>query len=123
MKPLFKALIVPGVVALLFAVGSQANAQTSGSCGTPTVSGQFLDAYFTGLPEDQLSGIVCVFGNPLINSGGSQFLCKATGDTASGGPCPGNSGILGDGKVMVYGDWFGQGVTGCPVTSGVTTDG
>ena len=120
MKPVLTFLLVLGAVALLVSVPSPAFAQ---GCGTPTVSGQFLDAYYTGLPEAYLSGRVFVFGNPSINSGTAQFLCRAFGDTAAGGPCPQLSGSSDDGNVMIYGDWFTQGVTGCPVTPGQSRDG
>ena len=115
-----KNLLVLGAVALVFSVPSPAFAQ---GCGTPTVSGQFLDAYFTGLPEAYLSGRIFQYGNPSINNGTAEFLCRAYGDTAAGGPCPQLSGSSSDGKVMIYGDWFTQGVTGCPVIPGQSRDG
>src|SRR2546422_470532 len=120
MKPVLTFLLVLGAVALVFSLPSPAFAQ---GCGTPTVSGQFLDAYFTGLPEAYLSGRIFQYGNPSINNGTAEFLCRAYGDTAAGGPCPQLSGSSSDGIVMIYGDWFTQGVTGCPVTPGVSRDG
>ena len=120
MKPFLKCLLVLGAVALIDTAASPAYAQ---GCGTPTVVGQFLDAYFTGLPEADLSGRVFVLGNPAINNGTAEFLCRAYLDTAAGGPCPQLAGNASDGLVMIYGDWFTQGVTGCPVISGVSKDG
>src|SRR6266699_1400646 len=120
MKPLLTFLLVLGALALVVSVPSPAFAQ---GCGTPTLSGQYLDAYFTGLPEAYLSGRIFVFGNPSINNGTAEFLCRASGDTAAGGPCPLVSGSSSDGPVTITGDWFATGVTGCPVIAGVSKDG
>ncbi len=120
MKPFFKSLLLVGVVVLVLAAAPRAYAQ---SCGTPTPAGQYLDSYFTGLPESSLSGRIFVFGNPSVNNGTAEFLCRSAGDISSNGPCPQLAGSSSDGIVIIAGDWFAQGVTGCPVTPGVSKDG
>src|SRR5437867_29784 len=95
-----KNLLVLGAVAFVALVPSPAFAQ---GCGTPTVSGQYLDAYFTGLPEAYLTSRIFVAGNPSINNGTAQFLCRAFGEVAGGGPCPQISGSSSDGIVTIYG--------------------
>src|SRR5206468_4735644 len=120
MKPFFKSLLLIGVVALALAAAPRAYAQ---GCGTPTPAGQYLDSYFTGLPEANLAGLIYVFGNPSLNNGTAEFFCRSSSDTSSNGLCSQLSGSSSDGIVIISGDWFAQGVTGCPVTPGVSKDG
>ena len=120
MKPFFKCLLLIGLVAVALAATPRAFAQ---GCGTPTPVGQYLDSYFTGLPEADVSGLIYVFRNPSLNNGTAEFICRSSSDISSNGLCPQLSGSSSDGVVIISGDWFAQGVTGCPVTPGVSKDG
>jgi thrombospondin type 3 repeat protein len=120
MKLFLKSLAAFAAMAVVLLAGPMAYAQ---QCGSPTPTGHFLDAYMTGLPEAYLTGRFFIFGNSAMNSGTAQFLCRARGDTAAGGPCPDIAGTPSDGVVTIMGDWFDPGVTGCPVIPGVTGNG
>jgi hypothetical protein len=97
----------------LLTVGS---ATAANPCAVYTLSGQFLDASFTGLPESELRGRISVFGSsPPIDNGSAEFLCIAQNQIAVGGECPPVAGNDHDGSVTILGTWSAEGVTGCPV--------
>src|SRR5262249_11766795 len=110
MKPFLKSLLAVGaVVAVALLCAPAAFAQ----CAQSVPAGHYLDAYITGMPEQYLSGRIFVNGNPAINNGSSEFLCRAAGDPASGGDCPATAGTANDGQVVIWGDWFVSGAAGC----------
>src|SRR2546425_8590011 len=106
MKPVLKSMLAIAVLATGFLAAPDLYAQQGGlSCGSPTFCGNAFQTYYSGLldgPQDSgFFGIVCVAGNPAINNGTASFICKEA--TSS---CPAEAGGAGDGKVVVYGDWF-----------------
>jgi len=115
MKRILKFLLLTGTVVLALAVASTVYA----GCDTtkPIPVGHYLNAYLAGLPEAFLCGGVFEFGNPSINNGTADFLCRAASDIASGGPCPRLAGSATDGVVTINGDWSNSGANGCPVAS------
>lgn len=121
MRTFLKSLVGIGGVALAcLLLAPAANAQ----CQAPTPTANALDSALTGLPEAEFSGKVFVMPNPgVINNGGAQFFCKATGDASANGPCSPIAGTATDEKVFVNGDWSTPGVepagpAGCPSSSG-----
>ena len=111
MKTFLKSLVAVGVVAVAVLLAAPA---AHAQCGAPTPVGQYLDSFYTGLPEANASGRVFTFGNPTLNNGTAEFLCRTAGDPSAGGACPGTAGTSSDGQVTLLGDWFSAGVTGCP---------
>lgn len=68
--------------------------------------------YWTGLPEEYVSGRFFVLKDPSIHSGSQEFLATKAG-------IPGRldcleAGTATDGILCVKGDWGDAGVTGCP---------
>ena len=113
MKPLLKSLLVTGAVALVLAVAPPVYA----ICSAPTPAGQYLDAYFRGMPEAYLCGRVFVFQKPYINNGLAEFFCRGEGDPSANTSCFATAGTEMDNFVTIQGDWFASGVNGCPATS------
>lgn len=109
-KPL--AALVLGFSFLLLAPAAHAQ-----QCGFSVPVGHFLDTFWTGLPESELSGRIFVRGTSIDN-GTTVWICRSASQFNAAGPCQTSAGSDTDGIVTVLGNWADDGVTGCPGTSG-----
>jgi Thrombospondin type 3 repeat len=111
MKTFLKSLGAIACLATLLLVAPAAYAQ---ECQFSLAAANLLDTYYTGVPEAEASAQVFVMGNPGLNNGTAEFLCRAAGDDSAGGPCLPDAGSAADGQVLLSGNWAATGVTGCP---------
>ena len=109
MKPLFKSLVVVGVLAVAFLVAPAAHAQCINLS-----SGHKLGVAWTNLAEDGISGYLWVMGDDGKNSGTADVICEATGTSSSGGLCGTGAGTSDDSRIEVNGNWAAGGFVGCP---------
>jgi hypothetical protein len=110
MKTFLKSLVAIGAVVAAFGVGPGAHGQ---ECFFSQASAHFVDTSWTGVPEGGSTAYVYVFGDPSINNGTAEFLCRFIGQESAGGDC-GTGGDATDGFVTLNGNWAAPGVTGCP---------
>jgi hypothetical protein len=110
MKTFLKSLIAFGAIMAALVVAPAAYAQ----CGFSQFAGHVLGTTWTDLPEGALSGVVYVKGDPTVNNGPTEFICRSVGEATAGGDCPPDAGTPTDGIVVGWGNWGFLGVTGCP---------
>lgn len=112
MKTFLKSLVAAAAVVVALVAAPVAFAQCQFSA--PAFHG--LDTAWTGVPEAGSSAWVHVHGNPGLNSGAAEFLCRALGQDSAGDACA-TGGTMDDGIVTLNGNWAAIGVTGCPNTN------
>jgi len=112
MKTFIKSLVAIGAVAVALLVAPAAHAQ--GQCGFSLPASHLLDTTWTGLPEGALSGRFFILGNPGINSGTAEFLCRSSADSTVAGACQTSAAGPDDAIVTANGNFAGDGVAGCP---------
>ena len=105
------AALVMVLSVLLLAPAAQAQ-----ECSFSVPAGHFLDTYWSGLPESDLTGRIFVRGTSIDN-GTAVWICRSASQVNAGGPCQTSAGTETDGIVTVLGNWADQGVTGCPEVS------
>jgi hypothetical protein len=108
MKTFLRTLVALGAVVLAFVAGPAAMAQ----CNDFTPFLNALGGSLTELPEAWVGGLTSQVGGGA-NSGSSPFICTSN-------PTPGiefcQEASSADNVVTISGDWFNQGIIGCPVT-------